>query len=109
MLHLTIGSAWGRKFSFFKADRRTELNLYNKTIKVLVKKEKTDADEDAILPVLTFEDVDSNYIVPQWTATQTASLKEGVYYFGIKIYTTDDLDREVYNDIIEVKKGVFNG
>ena len=109
MLHMTIGSAWGRKFSFYKADRRTELDLSDKTVKVLIKKEKTDADEDAILPVLTFENTEGNSIIPQWTATQTANLKEGVYYIGIKLYTLDDLDRELYNNTIEVKRGIFNG
>ena len=108
MLHLTIGSAWGRKFSFFKADRRTKLDLSDRIIRVLIKKEKTDADGDAILPILEYQNTNGNVIVPQWTAEQTATVKEGVYHIGIKMYTIDDLDRELYNDIIEIKKGIFN-
>lgn len=108
MLKMIIGSAWGKKFSFYEADRSTPMNLSNRTVKVIVKKNKDDADESAILPILTYENIEVNYIIPTYTATQTHDLKEGKYYFAIKIYTVDDLDRELYNDVLTIEKGVFN-
>lgn len=108
MLKMIIGSGWGHKFSFYEADRSTPMDLSNRTVKAIIKKNKDDADENAVLPVQTFQNIDVNYIVPTYTATQTQSLKEGDYYFGIKIYTADDIDRELYNDVLTVSKGVFN-
>ena len=108
MLKMIIGSSWGHKFSFFEADRSTPMDLSNRTVRVIIKKNKDDADENAVLPVQTFQNIDVNYIVPTYTATQTQSLKEGNYYLGVKIYTADGLDRELYNDVLTVSKGVFN-
>lgn len=108
MLKMIIGSSWGNKFSFFEADRSTPMDLSNRTVKAIIKKNKDDADENAVLPVKTYTNIEENFIIPTYTATQTQSLKEGNYYFSIKIYTADDLDRELYNDILTVTKGVFN-
>ena len=108
MLKMIIGSGWGHKFSFYEADRSTPMDLSSRTVKVIIKKNKDDADENAVLPAQTFQNIDVNYIVPTYTATQTQSLKEGDYYFGIKIYTADDIDRELFNDVLTVSKGVFN-
>lgn len=108
MLKMIIGSAWGEKFSFFEADRSTPMDLSNRTVKVIIKKNKDDADENAILPVQVFENLEVNYIIPTYTATQTHELKEGDYYLSIKIYTADDLDRELYNNVLTITKGVFN-
>ena len=108
MLKMIIGSGWGHKFSFIEADRSTPIDLSSRTVKVIIKKNKDDADESPVLPVKTFQNIDVNYIVPTYTATETKDLKEGNYYFGIKIYTLDDLDRELYNDVLTVSKGVFN-
>lgn len=108
MLKMIISSGWGHKFSFFEADRSTPMDLSNRIVKVIIKKNKDDADESAALPIQTFTNPDVNYVIPTYTATQTKTLKEGEYYFSIKIYTVDDLDRELYNDILTVTKGVFN-
>lgn len=108
MLNMIIGSGWGHKFSFFEADRSTPMDLSSRTVKVIIKKNKDDADENAVLPVKTFQNINVNYIVPTYTATEIKNVKEGNYYFGIKIYTLDDLDRELYNDVLTVSKGVFN-
>lgn len=108
MLKMIIGSGWGNKFTFYEADRSTPLDLSERTVKVIIKKNKDDADENAVLPALTYENLTKNYIVPTYTATQTKGLREGNYYFGIKLYTVDDLDRELYNDVLVVDKGVFN-
>lgn len=108
MLKMIIGSSWGHKFSFYEADRSTPMDLSSRTVKVIIKKNKDDADENSILPVQTFQNISENFIVPTYTATQTKSLKEGSYYFGIKIYTVDNLDRELYNDVLTISKGVFN-
>lgn len=108
MLKMIIGSSWGNKFSFFEGDRSTPMDLRDRTVKVIIKKNKDDADENSVLPAITYENIDTNIIVPTYTATQTKTVKEGDYYFAIKIYTADDLDRELYNDILTVNKGVFN-
>lgn len=108
MLKMIIGSGWGNKFSFFEQDRSTPMTLSHRTVKVIIKKNKDDADEDAILPIRTFQNQAVNYVVPTYTADETRQLKEGDYYFAIKIYTADGLDRELYNDIITINKGVFN-
>lgn len=108
MLKMIISSGWGHKFSFFEADRSTPMDLSNRIVKVIIKKNKDDADDSAVLPIQTFTNPDVNYVIPTYTATQTKTLKEGEYYFSIKIYTVDDLDRELYNNILTVTKGVFN-
>lgn len=108
MLKMIIGSGWGNKFSFYEADRSTPMDLSNKTVKAIIKKNKDDADNNAVLPIKTYTNIDVNYIVPTYTATETKTLKEGNYYFAIKIYTVDNLDRELYNDVLTVSKGVFN-
>lgn len=108
MLKMIIGSGWGHKYSFYEADRSTPMDLSNRTVKAIVKKNKDDADESAVLPIKTYSNLDVNYIIPTYTASQTQVLKEGNYYFAIKIYTVDGLDRELYNDVLTVTKGVFN-
>lgn len=108
MLKMIIGSAWGRKFSLFEPDRSTPMRLSHRTVKVLIKKNKDDADENSILPIRTFKSINVNYVIPTFTADETRQLKEGDYYFAIKIFTDDDLDREIYNDILTITKGVFN-
>lgn len=107
MLKMIISSAWGHKFSFYEADRSTPMDLSNRTVKVIIKKNKDDADESAVLSQ-TFINPEVNYVIPTFTATQIQAIKEGNYYFAIKIYTADDLDRELYNDTLTVTKGVFN-
>lgn len=107
MLKMIIGSGWGNKFSFFEADRSTPMTLSHRTVKVLIKKNKDDADADAILPAKVFQNLNVNYIVPTYTANETRQLKEGDYYFAIKIYTVDGVDRELYNDILTINKGVI--
>lgn len=107
MLKMIVGSGWGNKFSFYEADRSTPMDLSNRTVKVIIKKNKDDADESAVLSQ-TFTNPEVNYVIPTYTATQTQAIKEGNYYFAIKIYTADDLDRELYNDTLTVTKGVFN-
>lgn len=108
MLKMIIGSGWGNKFSLYETDRTTPMTLNHRTVKVIIKKNKDDADENAILPVRTWKNIPVNYIIPTYTADETRQLKEGNYYFAIKIFTADGLDRELYNDILTVNKGVFN-
>lgn len=108
MLKMIIGSGWGRKFDFFEPDRSTPMKLNYRTVKVLIKKNKDDADESAILPIRTFQNINVNYIIPTYTADETRQLKEGDYYFAIKLFTADGLDRELYNDVLTIDKGVFN-
>lgn len=108
MLKMIIGSAWGNRFDFYEPDRSTPMTLTQRTVKVLIKKNKDDADESAILPIRTFQNVNVNYIIPTYSADETRQLKEGDYYFAIKIYTLDGLDREIYNDVLTIDKGVFN-
>lgn len=107
-MKMIIGSGWGNKFSFFEPDRTTPMKLTHRTVKVLVKKNKDDNDAEAVLPVKTYENIEVNYIIPTYTADETRQLKEGDYYFAIKIFTADGLDRELYNDVLTVNKGVFN-
>lgn len=108
MLKMIIGSGWGRKFELFELDRSTPMKLNHRTVKVLIKENKDDADEAAILPIRTFQNINVNYIIPTYSAEETRQLKEGDYYFGIKIFTADGLDREIYNDVLTIDKGVFN-
>lgn len=108
MLKMIIGSGWGNKFSFFEQDRSTPMTLSHRTVKVLIKKNKDDADESAVLPIRTWQNIPVNYIIPTYDADETRKLKEGNYYFAIKIFTADGLDRELYNDILTINKGVFN-
>lgn len=105
---MIIGSAWGRKFELFEPDRTTPMKLNHRTVKVLIKKNKDDADESAILPIRTFQNINVHYIIPIYSADETRPLKEGNYYFAIKLFTVDGLDREIYNDVLTIDKGVFN-
>ena len=108
MLNLIIASAFGRSFSLYEADG-TPMDLSMRKVSVLIKKSKEDSDGNAILPRIDFENNPTNEIVPTWSAEQTKNIKEGMYYFGIKIYTIDGMDREIYNSPLRIVKGVFNG
>lgn len=109
MLYIIKGSAFGRSFSLYEKDGKTTMDLSTRKVSVLIKRNKDDSDVNAILPRIDFENNASNTIVPSYKAEQTRYLREGEYYFGIKIYTLDGMDREIYNSPIRVVKGVFNG
>lgn len=109
MLYIIKGSAFGRSFSLYEKDGKTPMDLSMRKVSVLIKRSKDDSDGNAILPRIDFENKPDNTIVPTYNAEQTKNLREGEYYFGIKIYTLDGMDREIYNSPIRVVKGVFNG
>jgi hypothetical protein len=93
-------------FELTKADG-SPVDLSNKTIKFIVKKEKSDDDDMAILSQ-SYENSETNIVMFQFDATQTANLAEGKYYMAVKVYTDTNMNDEVWNDDCKVTRGVFN-
>jgi hypothetical protein len=83
------------------------LDLSNKTARFILKKEKTDEDQTAVLSQ-EIVNSDTNIVSFQFDATKTAPLIEGQYYAALKIYTETNMNDEVWNDDCKVVRGVFN-
>lgn len=83
------------------------VDLSNKTVKFIVKKEKSDDDDMAILSQ-SYENSDTNIVMFQFDATQTANLAEGKYFMAIKLFADTNMNDELWNDDVKVVRGVFN-
>ena len=83
------------------------VDLSNKTVKFIVKKEKTDDDSLAILSQ-SIENSETNIVMFQFDATQTAELQEGKYFMAIKIFDDKHMNDELWSDDVKVVRGVFN-
>lgn len=83
------------------------VDLSNKTIKFILKADKIDDDENAVLQQ-SFENLDTNIVSFQFDATQTSPLNEGQYSMAVKIYTDTNMNDEIWNDDCKVTRGVFN-
>ena len=77
------------------------------SLKFIVKKNKTDADESAVLlDVINFPD--TNIVSFQFDADQTSGLEEGVYYSALKVFKANSLNYEIWSDKLTVKRETFN-
>lgn len=83
------------------------VDLSNKTVKFIVKKEKSDDDDMAILSQ-SIKNSDTNIVMFQFDATQTANLAEGKYFMAIKLFADTNMNDELWNDDVKVVRGVFN-
>lgn len=83
------------------------VDLSDKTVEFIVKKEKIDSDENAVLHQ-SYQNSDTNIVSFQFDATQTSPLNEGQYFMAVKIFTENNMNDEVWNDDCKVTRGVFN-
>lgn len=83
------------------------VDLSSATLKFVVKKNKIDDDQDAVLSDESVNS-DSNIVSFQFTSQQTAGLSEGNYFVAIKIVKANHMDDEVWNDKLKVVREVFN-
>ena len=85
----------------------TPVDLSATTAKFIVKKDKSTPDNSA---VLSGEIVNSetNNIMFQFTAVQTANITEGDYVCALKLFKSDNMNDEVWSDNLKVVKEVFN-
>ncbi|NLE06472.1 MAG: hypothetical protein GX638_16935 [Crenarchaeota archaeon] len=103
-----ITKADAAEFSFtIKNCDGTDADLSTSTITFIMKKNKTDADADAVL-TQDIVNPTSNIILFQFTSTQTSALALGQYVAALKIFKTSDLNKTIWYDDITVAKGVFS-
>ena len=108
MLYIKKASVFSLSFQLFQVDGLTPLDCSDLIIKFIIKKEKSDTDTDCVLPIQTFENPDTNLLLVQYLASQTAQLDEGSYIGALKVFRANSVNEEIWSSPIEVKKGVFN-
>lgn len=108
MDHLNINNYFSKSFELFENDNRTPLDCSALTIKYIVKKNRKEEDSAALLSA-QFVNPDSNLLLFEFTANQTADLEEGVYLQALKIFRENGKNEEVWADQLCVERGIFNG
>lgn len=106
MQHITIHTLYNPTFELQNCDG-TAMDLSEATVKFILKKEKTDADDQALLSG-EYENPDTNILQYEFSAVDTGALQEGTAVGALKIYRTGDKDEEVWSDEYTIEKGVFN-
>ena len=105
MKYITQSSVFSLTFELFKIDGTTPLFLNDKIVKFMIKKNLQDIDP--VLEEIVYENPTTHKLNFSYDATQTASIPEGLYYAGLKLFSKDGNHQEIWNDKIIVKKGVF--
>lgn len=105
MKYITQSSVFSLTFELFKTDGITPLFLGDKIVKFIIKKNLQDLDP--ILEEIVYEYPETHKLNFSYDANLTASIPEGLYYAGLKLFTKDGNHQEIWNDKIIVKKGVF--
>ena len=94
-------------FEITLADGSAE-DLSETIFKFVVKKNKADDDTAAILAdAISYSD--TNIVLFQFDATQTANLEEGTYYAALKMFRQNDMNYEIWSDKLKVTRETFNG
>lgn len=94
-------------FEITLADGSME-DLSDTTLTFIVKKNKSDADTDAVLSD-SIVNSDTNIVLFQFDATQTSNLDEGDYYVALKAFKPSNLNYEIWSDKLKITKETFNG
>lgn len=106
MLHITKGDIFNPTFEFTECDG-SAMDLSSCTVKFILKREKEDSDSHALLSK-EYVDPDTNMLQFEFLATETKNLPEGDAVCAVKIYREDDKNKEVWQDVCLIKKGVFD-
>lgn len=106
MEYIRIANRKSFEFELTNCDG-SPVDLSESTVKFIVKRSKEDPDTSAILSKEIVES-ETNNIMFQFDATETANLQEGKYVAGLKIFKENNLNEEVWSDYVQVTKEVFS-
>ena len=109
MDHLNKHNYFSKTFELFEKDGRTPLDLSDTTVRYIIKKSKSDADSEALLPVKEYVHPDTNILLFEYTALETADLLPGTYIQALKLFRDNHKDEEVWVDTLRIEEGVFHG
>jgi hypothetical protein len=107
MEHIVKNNLYNPTFTFVECNG-AESDLSSCTVKFILKKRKTDNDENALL-AKEYVNPDTNILQFEFTAPETAGLPVGEAVGAIKIYRTGDKNEEVWSSEYVIEEGVFNG
>ena len=107
MQHIVINNLYAPTFTFTECNG-TATDLSTSTVKFILKKNKTDADANALLSK-EYVNPNTNILQFEFTATETGTLTAGEAIGAVKIYRTGDKNEEVWSDEYIIEEGVFNG
>lgn len=82
-------------------------DLSTSTITFIVKKNKTDADADAVL-TSSLVNPATNILLFQFDATETAVLELGQYVCALKRFLSSDMNKTIWSEELTVARGVFS-
>ena len=103
----TIIKNCGFKLSFELTNNdNTPLDCSNLSVKLVIKKDKTLADNTGL--TYTYTNSDTNILNFQFSNVQTAALDTGKYIAGLKVIRSNGMNEEVWNDEVNVIQGVVN-
>lgn len=105
MIYIRKANKFSLTFELTNCDG-SALDLSSSTAKFIVKKDKEDNDSQAVLSS-EIVNSDTNIITFQFDATQTL-LDVGNYVVALKLFKSNNLNDEVWNDNLQVVKEVFN-
>ena len=98
---------WSLNVDLFQADGITPMDMSDKRVSVIVKRNKRDSDDSTVLPRIDIENSKTNRFVFTYSSDETASVPSGVYWIAVKIFESNDQNSEVMCEQIEVKEGGF--
>lgn len=107
MQHIVINNLYAPTFTFTECNGAAT-DLSTSTVKFILKKNKTDADANALLSK-EYVNPNTNILQFEFTATETGTLTAGEAIGAVKIYRTGDKNEEVWSDEYVIEEGVFNG
>lgn len=108
MKHVNQNNLFTQTLELYQEDNRTPLDCSNATFVFMIKKDRSDPDDQAVLPPITYEKPDTNILCFEYTAPQMNLLDPGVYIMALKIYREDDMNEELWIDQLTIEKGVFH-
>lgn len=82
-------------------------DLSTSTITFIVKKNKTDADADAVL-TSSITNPTTNILLFEFDATETTVLELGQYVCALKRFVSTDMNKTIWSDELTVARGVFS-
>lgn len=106
MQHITIHNLYNPTFIIENCDG-SPVDLSDVTIRYILKKNKTDADANALLSG-EYINPDTNILQFEFSALETATLPEGTAIGALKAYRADNRDEELWSEEYQIEKGVFD-
>lgn len=84
------------------------VDLFAAEVRMIIKKDIND-DDDLAIATKSVVHPESNEILFQLSADETAAIPAGQYLVGVKIFFDSGVKIEIGKDVLVVEKGVFNG